>query len=91
VQPEFFCNIFYLDQLNKFMQQYLVQGQTLIIPYFSKLNKSKCFQVLYLVFPGCRVLLDGVHVERYFREKVFPGESCLENKDNSQVWPGMGV
>ena len=30
-------------------------------------------QVLYLVFPRCRVLLDGVHVERYFREKVLPG------------------
>ena len=30
-------------------------------------------EVLYLVFPGCRVLLDGIHVARYFREKVFPG------------------
>ena len=26
-----------------------------------------------MVFPRCRVLLDGVHVERYFRDKVFPG------------------
>ena len=30
-------------------------------------------EVLHLVFPGCRVLLDSVHVERYFRDKVFPG------------------
>ena len=31
-------------------------------------------EVLHLVFPGCRVLLDNVHVKRYFREKVFPGK-----------------
>ena len=30
-------------------------------------------KVLQQIFPGCLVLLDDVHVERYFREKVFPG------------------
>ena len=31
-------------------------------------------KVFYIVFPGCRVLLDAVHVDRYFRDKVFGGK-----------------
>ena len=39
-----------------------------------KRKKLSFFKVMYIVFPGCRVLLDAVHVERYFREKVFGGK-----------------
>ena len=31
--------------------------------------------MLHILFNRCRVLLDIVHVERYFREKVFPGRA----------------
>ena len=31
------------------------------------------FKVIRVLFPGCIVLLDDVHVDRYFRDKVFPG------------------
>ena len=44
-----------------------------ILFIFIKITLFFALQVLHLVFPRCRVLLDSVHVERYFREKVFPG------------------
>ena len=35
---------------------------------------KKILKVLRYVFPGCIILLDDVHVDRYFHDKVFPGK-----------------
>ena len=42
---------------------------------YSALRYFFILKVMYIVFPGCRVLLDAVHVDRYFRDKVFGGKS----------------
>ena len=41
--------------------------------------------MIHLVFPGSRVLLDDVHVARYFREKGFPGMLNINHDQSAQL------